>query len=134
MTTRTIELGGASFEVPPLPLVVNRSVYPLCRKLVNGGFITRWFSDEAGGEITEADMDDLLGGLFRACQTAQPDLTQETFDALAATPAELFDAFQVLRYQTGGWKPRDPTEDALGEERGAEATPPKSTSPESSAA
>jgi hypothetical protein len=46
---RDIVLGDRTFSVPPLPIRINRVVYPICRKLVMDDLLKRCI--DAGGEL-----------------------------------------------------------------------------------
>lgn len=137
--TETLEmtLGGRTFAVPRLPLGVNRVVYPLCRELcLQGGLLDRLIKSPGGLTlaITSDDIDALIGIVFPCAELADPELTRQEFNGMPITPMELFDAFfSVIRYQTGMWAPVKATEQDAGEAMG-EASPPLSTSIESSPA
>lgn len=132
--TRDIKLGGRIFAVPPLPLRINRTVYPLCRALSTGpdgagmeaSFIGRVLA--ANGSIfaaTDDELDKLADIAFGAANAADKSLTREEFDDLPITPVELLDAFFAIRPQTGVWiapKASDEAgEQGQGEAQGAEA-------------
>lgn len=126
---RDMKLGGRTFAVPALPLKTTMVVYPLCRKLTIGGLIDR--AQRSGGvlDVSAEEMADVVEVAFLCAQAADPALSREAFEALPITPPELLDAFFVARYQTGAWLA--PEAAPSGEGKG-EASPPKSTSPESS--
>jgi hypothetical protein len=130
--TRDLVLGGRTFAVPRFPLGMTLKFYPLLRKLANNGFLTRWL--DPNDIPSDQDMTDLSTVLFAAAQLGDPTLTPDAFDALPASPSELFDALLIARYQSGGWVPAA-AEDAGGAsaagEGAGEPTPPKSTSAES---
>jgi hypothetical protein len=100
---RDIVLGDRTFSVPPLPIRINRVVYPICRKLVMDDLLKRCI--DAGGELvaTSEELDQLIQIAFLAASAADSTVTQEQFDQLAITPPQLLDAFFLLRYQTGAW-------------------------------
>ena len=134
--TREMKLGGRTFAVPALPLKVTMKVYPLCRKLTLAGLVTRSVAAGAFAVTDEQEMADVAEVAFLCCQAADWSLTRADFEALPIEPLELIDAFLIARYQTGGWLPPEanPQGDAgAGEQRG-EASPPTSTSSESSPA
>jgi hypothetical protein len=89
--------------VPPLPIRINRVVYPICRKLVMDDLLKRCI--DASGELvaTSEELDQLIQIAFLAASAADSTVTQEQFDQLAITPPQLLDAFFILRYQTGAW-------------------------------
>jgi hypothetical protein len=49
--TRTVSLGGRSFDVPPLPLGVTMLVYPICQRLTLGDLAAR-LAEPASLQIT----------------------------------------------------------------------------------
>lgn len=125
---RDIVLGDRTFSVPPLPIRINRVVYPICRKLVMDDLLKRCI--DAGGELvaTSEELDQLIQIAFLAASAADSTVTQEQFDQLAITPPQLLDAFFLLRYQTGAWvevpsasAPLAPGEDVPGEAEGVTA-------------
>ena len=136
---RPIKLGERTFEVPPFVLKHNMAIYPLCRRLSNNGMIDR-FMKAGAADFTADDMAELADIAFLSAAAAVP-ISRDEFEALTVTPAELFDAFLVARYQTGGWiatdaasaTATDASGDAAGEAQG-EARPPLSTSTASSPA
>lgn len=127
--TRDMKLGGRTFAVPALPLETTMVVYPLCRKLATGGLVDR--AQRSGGvlDVSKEEMSEVVEVAFLCAQAADPALSREAFLALPVTPPELLDAFFVARYQTGAWLA---PEDAPSGEGKGEASPLKSTSPESS--
>jgi hypothetical protein len=127
--TLSLDLGGRTFKVPPLPLGHNIEAYPLLRKMQNSGFLERWISPET--PPTQEDMADLTTVLFLCAKAAEPGLTVEEFNALPVTPAEMFAGWSVARYQSGGWVRLPAGEDDQGETEG-EPRPPTSTSAASS--
>jgi len=100
---RDITLADRTFSVPPLPLRINRVVYPICRELVMNDLLKRCI--DAGGQLvaTDEELDQLIQISFLAATAADSTVTQEQFDQLAITPPQLLDAFFILRYQTGAW-------------------------------
>jgi hypothetical protein len=72
--------------VPPLPIRINRVVYPICRKLVMDDLLKRCI--DAGGELvaTGEELDQLIQIAFLAASAADSTVTQEQFDQLAITP------------------------------------------------
>jgi hypothetical protein len=125
---RDIVLGDRTFSVPPLPIRINRVVYPICRKLVMDDLLKRCI--DAGGELvaTSEELDQLIQIAFLAASAADSTVTQEQFDQLAITPPQLLDAFFLLRYQTGAWvevpiasAPSAPGENVPGEAEGVTA-------------
>jgi hypothetical protein len=90
---RDIVLGDRTFSVPPLPIRINRVVYPICRKLVMDDLLKRCI--DAGGELvaTGEELDQLIQIAFLAASAADSTVTQEQFDQLAITPPQLLDAF-----------------------------------------
>ena len=116
MTSRTITLGGTGFEVPMLPIRLNKVAFPLCRKLHNAGFLDRILAGNGQVDASAEEMDDLTEIAFIAAQAANPRTTREEFDNWPITPAELVDAFFLLRYQTGAWVPVDPSKVVVEED------------------
>ena len=103
--TRDITLGGQTFAVPPLPLRVNRVVYPLCRKLTGAGLIERMIEGGGSLDCTEEEMADLVELAFLAASASATPIDRDALDDLPVTPPELLDAFLKVRYQTGAWVP-----------------------------
>lgn len=131
--TKPISLGGRIFDVPALPLRLNMKAYPLCRKVTDGGLIARVSAAAGVLDCTEEEMTDLAEICLLGASAADPTMTRDVFESLPINPAELLDAFFVMRYQTGGWVPVAPQEgkDSVGEAEGVE-TPQTSTSEASS--
>jgi hypothetical protein len=133
---RMMILGDRIFAVPPLPLDVNRQVYPLCRQLSLKGALVDKVVAVGIVEALEKEEQAVLEEIAFACaQLADPTFTQDEFGAIPTNPVQLFDAFfSVARYQTGVWVPvTAPAEQGTGEAEG-EASPQKSISTESSPA
>jgi hypothetical protein len=124
--TRPIKLGGRTFDVPALPLRINKTAYPLCRKLSAGGPDGRLSELTKSLDYSEEEMADLMELAFLAVTAADPTVDRAAFEELPVTPPELLDAFFVIRYQTGGWVPVTTAEgdDGAGEAKGA-TKPPK---------
>lgn len=104
--TRPVFLGGRTFDVPVLPLRVNRVVYPLCRALTIGedSFFSRVIAaDGSVLAVTDEELETLATIAFGAAQAADKELTQEAFEDLPITPVQLLDAFFAIRIQTGVW-------------------------------
>jgi hypothetical protein len=120
---RTVTVAGRKYSVPPLPFRVNREVYPICRKLNNGGLVERAIQAMGALDCTMEEMDDLAQVTFLSVRSVDPDLTREEFDGLAFTPPELIDAYFVIRALTGGWVDLPPatTEAPSGEAKGSPA-------------
>lgn len=100
---RDIVLGDRTFSVPPLPIRINRVVYPICRQLVMDDLLKRCIDANGGLVATSEELDQLIQIAFLAASAADSTVTQEQFDQLAITPPQLLDAFFILRYQTGAW-------------------------------
>ena len=129
MISRTIVLAGTKFEVPLLPIRINRIAYPLCRKLHNAGLIDRIIAGKGQVECSPEEMDDLVEIAFIGVQAANSRITREEFDNWPISPPELADAFFIIRYQTGAWialdssEPRNDEDLEPGEAEGAETLP-----------
>jgi hypothetical protein len=141
--TLSLELGGRTFEVPPLSIAHNIEAYPLLRKMQNSGFLERWLGVtkpsaldvesvemSPAAPLTSEDMSDLTTVLFLCAKAAEPGLTVDEFNALPVTPAEMLAGWSVARFQSGGWV-RQPAGEDQGETEG-EPRPPTSTSAASS--
>lgn len=127
--TRTMIIAGSPFEVPMLPIRLNKIAYPICRKLSNAGFLNRIVEGKGQVDCSTEEMDDLTELAFVAVSSANPRITREEFDNWPITPPELVDVFFLIRYQTGGWIALDPNagtqveETEPGEAQGAETLP-----------
>lgn len=126
--TRPVTLSGTVFEVPMLPIRLNRIAYPLCRKLHNAGFLERIIEGKGQVDCSDDEMDVLVELAFVAVQAALPNVTRDEFDNWPISPPELVDAYFVIRYQTGAWVAPDPEvevsqEEELGEAEGVETLP-----------
>lgn len=132
--TGEVSLGGRTFTLRPFTLRENVKAYPLAQRLTTDGLIDRWVEAKGLLVVTEEEMGALVDLAFLACLAADPDLTQEDFDALPVTPPELLEAFLQARYATGGWRRPDPKKPAkpAGEGKGEPAPRRTSTSPASS--
>lgn len=121
--TRTITLAGQPIEVPMLPLRLNMTAYPLCRKLSEAFTPERIVAAKGVLDCTEEEMADLAELAFIGARAADPALDRAAFDEWAVTPPELLDAFFPLRYQTGGWIAPTPEQIAAmeGEQQPGEA-------------
>lgn len=140
--TRPITLGGRTFDVPSLPLRINRVVYPLIRALSmpddnpeGSSFVARVLA--ANGSIfavSDAEMDILIEIAWGGASAAEKTLSRGEFDDLPISPVELLDAFFIVRGQTGVWV-KPPAREAAGDEPEGEAqgamSPRASTSTES---
>lgn len=126
--SKTITLAGSPFEVPMLPIRLNKTAYPICRKLHNGGLLDRIVEGKGQVDCSAEEMDDLIELAFVGVLSSNPRITREEFDNWPITPPELVDAFFLIRYQTGAWieydgSPLSEGEDASGEAQ-LEETPP----------
>lgn len=132
-SSRTVILAGSPFEVPMLPIRLNKIAYPICRRLHNGDLLERIINGKGQVDCSEEEMNDLTELAFIAASAAQPRTTREEFDNWPITPPELVDAYFLIRYQTGAWiappegvipetqEGEQGTE--LGEAKGAETLP-----------
>jgi hypothetical protein len=116
--TETINLGGVAFKVPRLPLGVNMKAYPLCRELTEAGIVERVTTNGGRIDYDEKEMAKLVDLCAMALSVAEPQYDRAGLESLPATPTELFDAFFLIRYQTGGWT-RVPAGEPVGEVQGA---------------
>lgn len=121
--TRTITLAGQPYAIPPLPLRINRVVYPIVRGLSampadgsSDSFLERMTaSNGALDVITDAEWDDLIEIAFQAASAATTGLTREAFNDMPILPGELLDAFFPIRLQTGAWLASTPDTDQPGD-------------------
>ena len=97
-----ITLADRAFSVPPLSIRYNREVYPLCVALTNAGLLDR-LSDQGVVNLTAGEIDQLAEIALQGALAADQMMTREAFDQMPVTPAELIDAFIIMRIQTGGW-------------------------------
>lgn len=125
---KIIALAGREYSVPPLPLRVNRDVYPICRQLHNDGLLERM--QKSGGvlDCTPAEFEQLCHIVYLTIKLVDQDLTQQAFDDMPITPPELLDAYLVIRVLTGAWIETPPQNAPLGEAKRARA-PRKSPRP-----
>lgn len=129
--SKTVSLGGRTFEVPPFPLGVMCQAYPVCRKLHIAGVADRFFKairEDApiiSIEVDPEELADLAEFAFLSTTACKEPPTREEFFALSVTPAELLNALITLRTQTGVWidRPADAADaekdNAKGEAGGA---------------
>jgi len=112
---RTITLAGREFAVPPLPIRINRQVYPIVRELsavptdeAADCFLRRLANSQGSIDaVTDAEWSQLIEMAFLAATAADQAMTREQFDALPITPPELLAAFFPVRLQTGAWVASD---------------------------
>ncbi len=135
MTSRKVTLGGRTFDVPLFVLRHTIQIYPLCQKL--GGVVARSVLNEGVLTASAEEMIDMADAVFLGCRAAEPALTRDEFDNLPVAPHELFEAFLIMRIQTGAWRQASSEgSDDAGEAPGGTAAPQTdvtSTSIESSA-
>ncbi|MCW1984991.1 UNVERIFIED_ORG: hypothetical protein M2348_000702 [Sphingomonas sp. R1F5B] len=109
--TRTIILADREFAVPPLPIRINRLVYPIVRELsavptdeAADCFLRRLANSQGSIDaVTDAEWSQLIELAFLAATAADQAMTREQFDTLPITPPELLAAFFPVRLQTGAW-------------------------------